>query len=209
MKLSETHEALTVVYLQWPHIVVTEPMARLWHMSFGDLPADKFLKALVGACKLSASGFPPTIGQVESVLHKLDNPQKGTEGRGWACVLEACRRYSQYDGKAAMEAVRVVDPIAAKVMEQITWQSICEWKTDDQVANRAHFMKMYAAEAKRAEEAETLGLPQNERGTLPQGQPSTQIQRLIHNTLNAIGTPVVKVSPAGGSQGQIVGNKSS
>jgi hypothetical protein len=158
MKISEIHKALMTVFTQWPHVVITEPTSRMWHLAFGEIDVDTFFKAAVAACKLNTTGFPITIGQVQEALEDLLAPQE-LDMDAWRALMEAVRRYGNWREPEAMKALRHYSPRLADVAKSFGWQAICRWEIKDEPTNRAHFLKAYLAIKTRDRRNLALGIP--------------------------------------------------
>ncbi len=65
-----------------------ELFAGLWQKAFADVPAEKVSEAVQNYIFTDKTGFAPTIGMINSMVHKSDAP---TAEEAWLMVRKACR----------------------------------------------------------------------------------------------------------------------
>lgn len=144
MRTSEMAKVLATAFLAWPTFTITEPMARLWCSSFPGFSVDEFWEGMRAALKTHTGNFPPTIGQVSAAMERLHSVNELTDGEVWALLQSAVRQFGRPSPARARKFLRerggdrLVDTVRA-----LGWNDICAWRTDDEVANRAHFWRVY------------------------------------------------------------------
>ena len=164
MKLSEMYEVLSISFLQWPHIAVTEELAMFWSKAFPSVSKDEFSRAMIATLKTNFSGFPPTIGQVNEMLQQTTATvsEQLTEGEAWNILIQAVKRFGNYRRDEAFKWMREQSERVARCAEIMDWNSICLWETRDQPANRAHFWKVLSGLEQRDRRNDLLGLPRKD-----------------------------------------------
>lgn len=164
MKLSDMVEILTVSFIQWPNVVISKELCTFWLRAFDGVSREQFSRAMIATLKTSASGFPPTIGQVNEMLQQatLSQSEQLTDGESWNILIQAVKRFGNYRQDEAMKWMREQSPRVARCAEIMDWKTICLWETKDQPANRAHFWKVLAGLEQRDKRNDLLGLPRKD-----------------------------------------------
>lgn len=146
LKLSDVVEILTVAFTQWPHIRITEPLARLWHESFKTADKDLFWQATAHALKFKQNDYPLTIGEVNKSLCEIlkrMKPSNLTDSQAWSHLHHAIVKFGKYNQPLANEYLKTVDPKLNDAIALLGWQKVCAWHQKDEPINRAHFFKIY------------------------------------------------------------------
>lgn len=193
MKKSEMAEALMIILLPWPNIVVSEPLVNLWCLAFPDETPEQFLAAGVAALKVGNKGFPITIEHVSEMLISLKQPlhEKMTEGEVWGLLMQAVSSFGRFRQAQAFKYLKEQNERVAVVAQQLGWSVIADWRREDLGINRAHFWKMYQAIQQRDKREDTIGVPRT--STMIGTSGATQIdwrgsvQSLINETTKLLG----------------------
>ncbi len=94
--------------------------------------------------------FFPTVAKVREKVTQIETPQWDTAADAWSDVMSAMKAVGYY-GQPKFE-----NPLTARLVFSMDWQTLCS--SENVVADRAHFMKMYEQLVER-EKAETKLLP--------------------------------------------------
>ena len=128
----------------------TNATLNIWHEMIGDL--DFKLAQIAVKKHASVSNFPPTVAEIRANAAEITSPTMLTEGEAWGEVMRIISKCGYYRPKEAMEHF---DPLTKKCVKIITWNVLC--LTEDMMATRAHFFKIYGTLSKR--EVENRSLP--------------------------------------------------
>jgi hypothetical protein len=129
----------------------------LWQELLGDIPFP-VLQTAVKKLMLE-SPYPPVISDVRRTAIEIVHPRRVTAAEAWGEVLGAIRKYGQYRPDAAMASL---SPLTAKIVRAMGFIDLC--LSENAVADRAHFLRMYEEVAAR-ENKETV-LPESLRVAL-------------------------------------------
>ena len=133
---------------------------KLWHRLLSDVD---FAKAQVAAMQLiCTSKFPPTIAEFREACNSVADASPRSWLDGWGAVQKLISKYGYCRPEEAKAALAEADPIAARVVENLGWQNLCE--SENAVADRANFRQAY--EICNAREKEMSMLPPEIRGSL-------------------------------------------
>lgn len=152
----------------YPNVQVTDATIGMYIRLLKDIPPAE-LQVVVDQA-VAESEFLPTIARLRDMHRKLGDITKPTAVDGWDAVQKAIRKTGSY-GKPTFD-----DPITARVVDAMGWLNLC--MSEDSMADRAHFLKMYAQLAERQDGLDKL-LPQarrlavgkmQEQGLLPIGK---------------------------------------
>jgi len=121
--------------------------ADLYASLIGDLDRQAVIRAIRRRVLSDPSGFMPTIGEIRQAV-AADRVQLPDPEMAWGIVLAEIRR-TGYSGTPAFADTAIAD--AVKIMG---WADLCS--SDNQVADRAHFLRIYGAVRDRAIQAANL-----------------------------------------------------
>lgn len=111
---------------------------------------------------ISTSVFPPSIAEIREKCTARLSPMLTEWGEAWEEVLQAIRKYGSYREE---EAVASLSRLTAVAVRRMGFQNLCQ--SDNPVADRAHFQRMYDGMVK--EEKRRTQLPEfvsNERSRM-------------------------------------------
>jgi len=114
------------------------------------------LRKLLATCK-----FPPTIAEMREVVSGIKYNDVPDAGDAWQEVNRAISHYGYYREADAFDSMRELTRQAAARMG---WKQLCTSEVENDMADRAHFMKIYNAISKKIEQDRLL--PDSLRDTL-------------------------------------------
>lgn len=128
----------------FPHATITKETLKVYVQALSDVEPE-VLAAAVNQC-LAESEFFPTVAKIRGMCLALtsDVTRQPSGLEAWGEVLRQIGSVGYY------EKPRFDSPLITKAVNAIGWQSLC--LSENQVADRAHFCKVYDALLKRAEE---------------------------------------------------------
>ena len=114
----------------------------------GDLPLDT-LKAAVKSCCSRAGQFAPSMGDIREEATRLSLQAAGipTAGEAWGAVIGSYERNSYGNIVGGGHSPILDNPLVKEAIHQIGGYTIDLY--ENQMANRAHFFKIYEALYKR------------------------------------------------------------
>ena len=128
-----------------------EAVVNLWHMMFKDVAYE----ALTAAVKMyiSEGRFVPTIADINSKLAGLKKIGRNEleADEAWGEVVAAMRYYGSYNETGALESM---SELTRKVIKSMGFRSLC--LSENIVADRAHFLKMYQIAQERKKQDDIL-----------------------------------------------------
>jgi hypothetical protein len=139
-------------YRNWPEKGKEEDTITLWELMLADIPLE--IAKVAVQQHIGKSVYPPTVADIREIVNHISIPQEKTAIEAWGDVKTAIRRYGSYNEKKAMDSL---SGVTRKVVEYIGFKTLC--MSEDEMADRAHFLKMYEVVAKR-ERDDALLLPQ-------------------------------------------------
>jgi hypothetical protein len=154
MTPAETARVVATLFVQYPGAEVTTMIVKLWHHALGSYPADQVFQAANEILVTYSGSYPPTIGMVAEVLRRQQSTKVVSEGEAWAILVDAVKRRGRYDQAGAMHLLRERSPLVARAAELLGWEQVCSWRTEDEVANRAHFWRVLSGLKKERELAQ-------------------------------------------------------
>lgn len=127
----------------------------VWYEMFKDDSEAVFANAIKQV--LATSKFSPTIAALREAIQEITNPVSSfTADDAWGEVTRAMRKFGWYRPE---EALASMSPITRTIIKSIGFREICI--SENQMADRAHFMKMFE-QYKEREKKEYL-LPEGVR----------------------------------------------
>lgn len=177
MKPDEYLYLMAKVSASWPHNNITPDTIKFGASLLEDIDADQAMAA-VDEYLSDGAQFAPTVGMIRKRAVELSMPLFPTTDQAWKEVREqvtACGWVAILPGGRKPVWSH---PVIGEVAEAIGWQTLCE--SENEMADRAHFMKLFAARVER--EASGQRMPpsvrelrdQSERG----GEPSSLSESL-------------------------------
>ena len=101
--------------------------------------------------------YPPTIADIRNAVAETTEMPALDAAGAWGEVRDAIRYYGSYRKKDALESL---SPLTRQVVQGMGWQELCY--SENQMADRAHFMKMYETLVEREKKEKVIPLPVKE-----------------------------------------------
>ncbi len=98
------------------------------------------LTAAVDQCCAECK-FLPTVAEIREKANMLTQPSAPPALQAWKTVIEAIKRYGWNKSVTALKEIEAENPIAAEAARCLGWQELCN--SENQIADRAHFSKVY------------------------------------------------------------------
>lgn len=135
-------KALKVLSVTYPAWKVDEETVAVWAALLSDVQPEEVLRAAIEWCR-TPSEFPPKPGEIRALAMKPEDAPLTAE-EAWGQVMSEIRRVGWIGTPVwTSEAVKR----AASALG--SWRTLCSQTSDQLSANRAHFMRIYAAFAQK------------------------------------------------------------
>jgi hypothetical protein len=135
----------SVNYRNWPEKDKEDMVISLWLKMLDD--TEYFIAEAAVEKYLAESVYPPTIADIRTRIADITVIKEKTAIEAWGDVTKAISKYGSYNEVKAMESFRGV---TKKVVESIGFKTLCI--SENEMADRAHFLKVYDTWAKRDRE---------------------------------------------------------
>lgn len=136
-------------YRNWPEKSQAEPMLALWTKMMGD--TEYFVAEAAVEKYLAESVYPPTIADIMTRIADITVIKEKTAIEAWDDVKTAIRKFGWYNEKGAMQSL---GGTTHKVIDSMGFKTLC--LSEDEMADRAHFLKVYDTLAKRKREEDLM-----------------------------------------------------
>lgn len=133
---------LSAAYIQWPYVKLTEDLVIIWQKAFEGYEANEVGGAVMAALKEKTGNGHLTISDVFRSLQDVRNPDLISEREAWDLLQSAVRHFGWPNELKALSHLRAKSPKLEAAVRAMGWRNICEWRSDDESANRAHFWRM-------------------------------------------------------------------
>lgn len=141
---------LNQLFSAYPHAQITEGTVAVYLRLLADIPPGE-LQTVVDQC-IASGKFLPTVAEIRDKWHALTRTLcQPTATDGWDEVQRQIRSVGHI-GLPTFD-----NPITARVVKAMGWRDLCA--SENVIADRAHFMRMYEQLAERGEQVQRL-LPQ-------------------------------------------------
>lgn len=141
----------SVNYRNWPEPDKAEALTSLWTDMLSDV--DFEIAQMAVQKYMLESVYPPTVADIRSRVADFVAPKEKSGIEAWGEVKTAIRKFGYYREGEAMASLR--GPVK-EVVKSIGFQTLC--MSDNEMADRAHFLKVYETIARR-ERDDALLLP--------------------------------------------------
>lgn len=121
----------------------------LWYRMLQDLDYKLVENAVLE--HISTNKFPPSIADIREKSSERLSPDVSDWGTAWGQVMTAIRKYGYYQ---ETEALASMDELTRKVVQRFGYQNLC--MSDNIVADRAHFSKVYEGMLKEYKNSKQL-----------------------------------------------------
>jgi hypothetical protein len=149
----EFDAGMGVLLATWPKEATTADTLRVYQMATAHLDGPTWLMA-VKQCVMTCTFFPKPAELLAAAV-ALTTPDKRSGADAWGDVQKAIRQHGYYHppGGASVLAVggyewNFDDKIAGEVVAAFGWGYLC--MSEDEMADRAHFIKSYEQKRDRA-----------------------------------------------------------
>ena len=166
-------QALVKSYPTWAKEIGAADLAQtflVYKRLLADIPADVLEAAVVQ--HVASSKWFPTIAELRQGARALTTPERTTAMEAWGTVLDAMKSGGAriLPGGNGYYPPEWTDPITARVVASMGWVELCQ--SDNQEADRAHFMRAYdALVARESSDALLLPMVRELAGRLAAGRP--------------------------------------
>ncbi|NDL68496.1 replicative helicase loader/inhibitor [Anaerotalea alkaliphila] len=122
---------------------------------------------------VATSQYPPTIAEIRRALVGAVQGPGTSPDEAWGQVQKAIRRfgYSRQE-----EALASMDKVTAGIVRNMGWMNLC--MSENQMADRAHFLKLYQAAAEEEKRNQVIPLELHRRARILQDKHKEQILSL-------------------------------
>ena len=103
---------------------------------------------------IATSKFPPTIAEMRESISAVIHPTLPDSGDAWGEVIRAINHYGYYRPEEALASMR--EPVRLAV-KRMGWRDLC--MSENGMADRAHFLRIYETMEKRTKEDNLLPAP--------------------------------------------------
>jgi hypothetical protein len=158
----DTVKVLSILKTSYPRFYANmsrqdaENAINLWFMMFANDDVEDVKLALYKL--ISTFEFPPSIAELRKALAEITTGNLPDAGEAWGEVVKAIREYGVY---REQDALNSMSKLTARVVRQIGWESLC--MSDNPMADRAHFLKIYAIAEDKQAEYDCIPEPINQR----------------------------------------------
>lgn len=107
---------------------------------------------------IATNAFPPAIADIRKAMLFVTDANENDLGEAWGEVMRAVRNFGYIREKEALESLKST---TRRAVESMGWQNICA--SENLMADRAHFLRIYEAIEKREKENMLLPLQLKEQ----------------------------------------------
>lgn len=132
----------SINYRKWPEEGKEEAIISLWGSMLSDV--DFEVAQLAIKKFMSESVYPPTIADIRSRIADIQAPDRKSAIEAWGEVTHLIRKYGSY---RQADALSEMSELTRKVVDHIGFRYLC--MSENEMADRAHFMKAYDNLAER------------------------------------------------------------
>lgn len=143
-------------YYPTDKVFATDVAIDLWFKHFEDIPYN-VMSAAIEKWVLT-NERSPSIAALRGMCVSITGGEVPDSGQAWEEVVNAIRKYGYYREGEALESL---SPLARETTKQIGFYELCV--SENQVADRAHFMQMYDQVARRHKTDSQLSEPLKQR----------------------------------------------
>lgn len=132
----------SINFRNWPEEGKEDALISLWEKMLKD--TEYFIAEAAVEKFLAESVYPPTIADIRARIADITVFREKTPIEAWGDVCHAIRRYGHWNVEKAMNSL---SGTTKKVVESIGFRTLC--MSENEMADRAHFLKVYEVLAKR------------------------------------------------------------
>lgn len=180
-------EVLAVLVSAYPNVKLAPATVSVYERILSEIPVEALEAATLQ--HIASSRFFPTVAELREAALELAAPsfQHLTPEEAWGVVRLAFGKFGQY------RTPKFDDPLILKAVNQLGWVELCQ--SDNQVADRAHFMKIYQSLLEREQEDARLVAPARQLRDQTRSNllaPSSPIQQGVLRLVEGMTMPEVK-----------------
>ena len=155
MTMQETSVLLGILKTAYPRFytdITPETLGEtveLWHAMLSDVTLELARPALFRL--IATSKFPPSIAEMRKSVADIKYEALPDAGEAWGEVNRAIRKYGYYQQEKALESM---SETTRMIVRRMGWRDLCTSQND--MADRAHFLKIYEAMCKTTGEQRQL-----------------------------------------------------
>lgn len=148
MTAAELAQAILLAQGHWPNFRVSRATPVSWERLLGDLDFELVITAL-DRLALESPEWPPGAGAIRAMAKgSVVGEQAPDVDEAWAEVLHTIRRVGNYG------VPEFTHPAIAAAVDALGWKTLC--MSENSVADRAHFLRIYGVTVRRAERERTM-----------------------------------------------------
>lgn len=162
MTREDTIKVLSILKTAYPRFYANmskteaENVINLWSVMFS---ADNVEAVELALYKLiSICQFPPSVAEMRKALAETQTGYIQDAGEAWGSVINAIRAYGATRENEALESMSEMTRLAVRRMG---WANLC--MSEDTMADRAHFLKIYGLIEDRQAQLRQMPLPLQEK----------------------------------------------
>jgi len=158
MTKTGTYKLLAILKATYPRFYAnmradeTEVIVSVWNemlLDIDDSIATVALKRLIATSK-----FPPTIAELLESVRAVKYSPLPDAGQAWEEINKAISNFGYYRGEEAMASFSC--DTTRQVVRRMGWRELCSAPLEHEMANRAHFLKMWDAMTERIKENQII-----------------------------------------------------
>ena len=149
-------KGMKAVYAQ-PSFIPDQDAFNVWYALMQDLEY-KVCNVAIQKWMLT-NKFPPTIADIRELAASIHEGEQLTWGESWRMFKAAVRKYG-YDRER--EALESLDPLTRKCTEIFGYREFCISDIRNEMADRAHFQRIFETLAQREKTDRQIALPVKE-----------------------------------------------
>lgn len=147
MTREEALKILSVLSAAYPNFQLTEETGELYIRLLSDLPYEKLQAAVLA--HIAQSKYFPTIAELRKIATELIPDERiPSPMEAWGEVMKQIRNVGHYGTPTWSH------PVIAKTVSAFGWRELCF--SENPVADRAHFLKMYEQYAERVKQEQQM-----------------------------------------------------
>lgn len=135
-QISEMIGAMATLF---PNAEISTTVNRSYVKMLKDIPLPVLTAAIdqsIAECR-----FLPTVADIRERADVLTRAEQPAALQAWKTVINAIQRYGYNRSITGLQEIEAENPIAAEATRCLGWLELCN--SDNQVADRAHFSKVY------------------------------------------------------------------
>lgn len=139
MKVADITPIIRKLIAAFPHANASTETVGVYVQYLADIPLDH-LKVVIDQC-IMENEFLPTVHKIRDRYIAMLTPERLSAVDAWGLVLKQFLQVG-HTGQPEFD-----DPVVASVVKGMGWRELC--LSENQMADRAHFMKLYEQQADR------------------------------------------------------------